>query len=154
MKINHIVAILTVVGLGCSSAAFAQQEETQLERARRLDAAFQRAAIARAAVYVPQAKRPVILPVLYASLGAMQSWDIYSTSSALKAGAKEANPVAGNFGSMIGLKAATTAGTIFFAERMWKKNKVAAIAMLAGLNGATAAISMHNMRNAHVAGAR
>ena len=38
--------------------------------------------------------------------------------------------------------------TIFFAERMWKKNKVGAIVMLAAVNGATAAISMQNMRNA------
>ena len=71
---------------------------------------------------------------LYASLGVMQAWDAYSTSAALKAGAREANPTAapfaGNAGSMLGLKAATTAGTIFFAERLWKKNKVGATPLL------------------------
>lgn len=110
------------------------------------------------AAYVPQAKRPAILPALYASLGAMQAWDAYSTNAALKAGAREANPAvasfAGNTGALIGAKAAATVGTIFFAERLWKKNKVAAVVMLAAINGATAAVSMHNMRNARVAAAR
>jgi hypothetical protein len=108
-------------------------------------------------VSVAQVKRPVALPVLYASLGLMQAWDIYSTGAALKAGAREANPAAapfaGNAGSLIALKATTTASTIFFAERMWKKNKVAAIVMLTAINGATAAVSMHNMRNAGIAAA-
>jgi hypothetical protein len=53
---------------------------------------------------------------------------------------------------MIGLKAATMAGTIFFSERMWKTNKVGAIVMMAAINGATAAVSMHNMQNAKNAG--
>jgi len=60
--------------------------------------------------------------------------------------------LAGHTGSMIGLKAATMAGTIFFSERMWKTNKVGAIVMMAAINGATAAVSMHNMQNAKNAG--
>ena len=99
-----------------------------------------------------------MLPALYVSLGAMQALDVYSTRAALKAGAREANavaaPFAGNTGSMLGLKVASTAGTILFAERMWKKNKVGAIVMLAAINGATAAVSMHNMRNARLAASR
>jgi hypothetical protein len=105
-----------------------------------------------------QLKRPAVLPVLYASLGVMQAWDVYSTSAAMRAGAREANPAAapfaGNAGSLIAMKATTTAGTILFAERMWKKNKVGAIVMLAAINGATAAVSLHNMRNARIAAAR
>jgi hypothetical protein len=77
-------------------------------------------------INVIEVKRPALLPVLYASLGVMQAWDVYSTSAAMKAGAREANPAAaafaGNAGSLIALKATTTASTIFFAERMWKKN--------------------------------
>jgi hypothetical protein len=49
---------------------------------------------------------------------------------------------------LVGLKAATTVSTIFFAERVWKKNKVAAVVMMAAINGGVAAVSMHNMRNA------
>jgi hypothetical protein len=97
-------------------------------------------------------KRPAILPALYASLGAMQAWDVYSTRAALQAGAREANPAAaafaGNPRSLVGVKVASTITTIFFAERMWKKNKVGAVVMLVAINGATAAVSMRNMRNA------
>ncbi len=155
MKINRIVALMTVVGLSFSTASFAaEKEDVRLERERMLDAAQRAELLTPAASYVPQVKRPALLPALYASLGAMQAWDMYSTSAALKAGANEGNPTAapfaGNAGSMLGLKAATTASTIFFAERMWKKNKAGAIAMMVAINGATAAVSMHNMRNAKI----
>jgi hypothetical protein len=149
MKIQRIAALTTIIGLSFSSVLFAAENETKLEREQRLDAAQRMAPLA---VYVPNAKRPAALPALYATLGAMQAFDVYSTSAALKAGAKEANPVAapfaGNAGSMLGLKMATTAGTIFFAERLWKTNKVGAIVMMVAINGATAVVSMHNMRNA------
>jgi len=102
--------------------------------------------------YEPHVKRPALLPALYVSLGVIQAWDIASTSSALKRGAREANPAAAPFvgdrGSMVGLKMATTASTIFFAERAWKKNKVAAVVMMAAINGSMAAVSVRNMRNA------
>jgi hypothetical protein len=149
MKIQRIVTVATIVGLSFSSAAFAAEKETKLAREQRLDAAQRMAPLA---AFVPTAKRPSALPALYATLGAMQAFDVYSTSVALKAGAKEANPVAapfaGNAGSMLGLKVATTAGTIFFAERMWKSNKVGAIVMMVAINSATAVVSMHNMQNA------
>jgi hypothetical protein len=100
----------------------------------------------------PKIERPAILPVLYATLGAVQAWDVYSTTAAMQAGARERNPMAaavgGNTGSLVGLKAATTASTIFFAERLWRKNRIAAVVMLVAINSATAAVSMHNMRNA------
>lgn len=100
-------------------------------------------------------KRPTILPVLYATFGVMQAWDIYSTTAALNAGASERNPIAapiaGNPASLIALKAVSTASTIYFAERMWKNNRVAAVIVLAAVNGATAAISLHNMRNVRAA---
>ena len=109
-------------------------------------------------VPAPKVSRPAILPALYATLVAMQAWDLYSTNAAMKAGGREANPTvaafAGNASALIGLKAATTASTIFFAERMWKKNRMGAIVMLVAVNGATAAISMHNMRNAKLSAAR
>ena len=55
---------------------------------------------------------------------------------------------------MLGLKAATTASTIFFAERAWKKNKVAAVVMMVAINGGMAAVAMNNMRNASSRGLR
>jgi hypothetical protein len=163
VKIKRIVALVMLVGISFSGVAQAaekaEKEDAMLAQQQMLDAVHRGEVLMPAASYVPQTtQRPAVLPALYATLGAMQAWDLYSTSTALKAGAKEANPTAapfaGNAGSMLGLKAATTASTIFFAERMWKKNKAGAIVMMVAINGATAAISMHNMHNARVAGAR
>jgi hypothetical protein len=135
---QRIAAIVIVVGLSFSSAALAADNEGTLEKERQ-------------ASVVAAGKRPPALPLLYATLGVMQVWDIYSTSAALHGGAKESNPAAAPFarntGSMVGLKAATTASTIFFAERLWKTNKAGAVVMMVGINSATAAVSMHNMRN-------
>lgn len=104
------------------------------------------------------AKRPVVLPVLYVALGGVNAWDLYSTSAALKAGAVEGNPVvapvAGNTAGMIGLKLAAAGSTIFFAERLWRRNRVAAIAMMAAINGATAAVAVRNISNARTAARR
>ena len=153
MTCTRFAAILTVVGLTFSAAGVARaaEDETRLANVNGIIVPM-----APMAGYEPSVKRPAILPALYATLGVMQAWDVYSTTAALKAGAREANPTAapfaGNAGSLIGLKAATTAGTIFFAERLWKKNKVGAIVMLAAINGATAAVSMRNMHNAKGAG--
>ena len=150
MNIKHIVAIAAFVGLslsGVAPAAAAEKEEVKLA-----DAGGVIVPMAPMSNYSPKLERPALLPALYVTLGAMQAWDVYSTRAAIAAGAREANPTAtpfsGNAGSLLGLKAATTASTIFFAERMWKKNKVGAIVMLVAINGATAAVSMHNMRNA------
>ena len=147
MSRNKFVALVTVIGL--MTAATAHAEENEREGAH---------LVVPAAVYQPDVRRPSALPALYVSLGAIHAWDVYSTRAALKAGAREANPaaspVAGSPASLIGLKAATAASTIFFAERMWKKNRAGAIVMLAAINGATAAVSMHNMRNARTGSAR
>ena len=128
---QRIATIMIVVGLSFSTAAVAADKETT---------------------------RPAALPVLYATLGALQTWDIYSTSAAVRAGAKETNPAAapfaGNTATMIGLKTATTASTIFFAERLWKTNKVGAVVMMAAINGASAMVSMRNMRNVQFAKGR
>ncbi len=129
---QRIATVMVVVALSFSSAALAGEKETSVIQ-----------------------NRPAALPALYAGLGALQAWDIYSTSAALHTGAKESNPAAapfaGNAGSMIGLKAATTASTIFFAERLWKTNRVGALVMMAAINAASAAASMHNLHNAQSA---
>ena len=150
MTAKRFVTIAALVGLSFSGvgSAAAQEDVLKLAHARRVVVPM-----APLADYSLKLERPAILPALYVTLGAMQAWDIYSTRAAISAGAREANPAASPFsrhtGSMLGLKAATTAGTIFFAERMWKKNKVGAVIMLIAINGATAAVSMNNTRNAN-----
>jgi hypothetical protein len=147
---KHFAAVVAFVGLsfvGVGTVAAAEKEELSLA-----DVNGVIVPMAPMSAYSPMVKRPAILPALYVTFGAMQALDVYSTRAAIEAGAREANPSAVAFsqsaGAMLGLKAATTASTIFFAERMWKKNKVGAVIMLVAINGATAAVSMHNMRNA------
>jgi hypothetical protein len=149
---NRIVTLMTIATLSIASLAnAAEKEETSIPNA--IERLY---AIGSISHDVP-VKRPAILPALYVTLAAMQAWDVYSTSAAMKAGASEGNPIAapfvGNPGSMIALKVMSTASTIYFAERMWKKNRVKAVLVLAAINGATAAISMHNMRNVRAASA-
>lgn len=150
MTISRLIAIVAFVSVsfsGVAGVSAAEKEELQLTNAGGVIVPM-----APMSDYSPRPDRPAILPALYATLGVMQAWDIYSTRAAMQAGAREANPTAapftGNVVSMLGMKAATTVGTIFFAERMWKKNKVGAVIMLVAINGATAAVSMQNMRNA------
>jgi hypothetical protein len=156
VSLKHLVAALFFLGVHVAAAPLAVAAEKEETAATALDGRIAR--LTPSADYSPAVARPALLPALYASLGAMQAWDIYSTQAALRAGAREANPtmapVAGHAGAMLAMKAATTAGTIVFAERLWKKNKVGAIVMLVAVNGATAAVSMHNMRNARTSVAR
>ena len=94
--------------------------------------------------------RPVVLPALYVSFAALQIFDMYSTNTALARGAREVNPlmqeVVTNKAAFWTMKAGVTAATIFAAERLWKKNKVAAIAVMAAGNSVAAIVAA---RNAH-----
>lgn len=97
-----------------------------------------------------QLARPRALVPLYVSFAALQGMDAFTTVQALGRGAVEANPllggVAGNRGALFAVKASTTAGTIWLSERLWRKNRVAAIALMAALNGTYAVIVAHNRR--------
>lgn len=96
--------------------------------------------------------RPAVLPALYASLGAVQAFDVYSTRRALGAGAQEINPVmkkvAGSSAAMLAVKGVSTAATIYFAERAWKQNRKGAVILMAAINGAMAAIAVRNLNSA------
>src|SRR2546427_8393380 len=85
------------------------------------------------------ASRPRVLPALYVTLAAFQAFDAYSTVRGLSGGAQESNPlmqhVAGNTIGFVALKAASAAVPMILAERMWKHNKVGAIAMMVVANG-------------------
>ena len=95
-------------------------------------------------------RRPSLLPALYASYGALQVADLVTTVRALDGGAREVNPLmkpaVGNRTVMFALKSASAAGAIYLSERMWKKNRVGAIVLMAAVNGVTAAVVAHNMR--------
>lgn len=96
--------------------------------------------------------RPKLLPALYVAFAAVQVADVYSTRRAVRAGAVEANPLmkeaAGSSSGMLIAKAASGAASIYFAEKMWKKNRKGAVLVMAAINGVTAAIVANNLRNA------
>lgn len=95
-------------------------------------------------------RRPALLPALYATNVALQVLDAHSTLRALGNGGREVNPVmkgvVGNRGALLAVKAGAAVGTIYFAEKLWKRNRVAAIALMVAVNGATAAIVAHNYK--------
>jgi hypothetical protein len=97
-------------------------------------------------------QRPKPLVPLYLSFAALQVLDAHSTIRALDRGYVEANPlVAGssrNRGTLVAMKAAVTASVIVGTERLWRHNRIAAIAAIAAVNGAYAVIVSHNYRNA------
>ncbi|MDP1571857.1 MAG: DUF5658 family protein [Vicinamibacterales bacterium] len=92
--------------------------------------------------------RPKVLPVLYASLAALQVMDALSTFRGLELGAIEANPVmagiADNRKAMFAVKAGVTAASILVAERLWKRNRVAAVVTMVGLNALIGTVVAHN----------
>lgn len=96
--------------------------------------------------------RPAAVTVMYGTLGALQALDAYSTRRALANGAGEVNPLlkdaAGNRAGMVAAKVLSTASSIYFAERVWKKNRKAAVVLMAVVNGVTGAVVARNLRNA------
>lgn len=93
---------------------------------------------------------------LHVGLIASQAYDLYSTTHALRRGAIEMNPLLKDTVSsrvaFISIKVAVTAGPIYEAEKLWRKNhKIGAIALMAASNGIMMAVARHNsavMKNA------
>ena len=96
----------------------------------------------------PSTARPAILSGLYVGFGALQIFDVYSTTRALSQGAHEANPVmqgiVGNRALFWSVKAVSTIAPMLAAERLWKTNRAGAIAVMVVGNGVMAAVSAHN----------
>jgi hypothetical protein len=88
------------------------------------------------------------LPALYAVTAVTQLLDAHSTMAALGKGAREANPVmqgvATHGGALLAVKAGAAVGTVFMAEKMWRRNRAGAIATMVLVNVVTGAIAAHN----------
>ena len=94
-------------------------------------------------------RRPGALIPLYVSLVALQGLDVYSTKSALDAGTgREANPamrgVVHHGPMFVAVKAGATAGVIWASEKMWRKNRKAAVIFASLVNAAMAGIVANN----------
>jgi len=96
--------------------------------------------------------RPASLVPLYVTFAGLQALDVHSTLSALNAGAREANPmVRSALGSPTGLfllKTSTAAGVVLLTERLWPRNRTAAVITMIAINSAYATIAAHNYRTA------
>jgi hypothetical protein len=101
-------------------------------------------------VFQPEPRRPAPLMGLYAGFIGLQVLDARTTTGALSRGARETNPLlrSGHSGTTWAVKAASTASTIFFVERIWKKNRIRAVLVMAGINGGYAVLAAHNARQA------
>jgi hypothetical protein len=96
------------------------------------------------------AERPKLLVPLYASLVGLQLVDGLSTVAAVRTQrARELNPLmapfAGNWPAMVLVKSGSAALTIYAIERLWKKNRAAAIATMVGLNVAYSVVASRNL---------
>ena len=146
-----VIGLLTTV-----SSAFAADQETTTTLTPTVAAAAttlaQRPDLASTINLAAQFKaprRPFALPGLYAGSAFLQGYDAYSTLSALKSGATEANPLMRGITkspvAFVALKAGVTAGSIMGAERLWKDNhRTAAVLMMIASNGMMAAVAAHN----------
>ena len=152
---RRIAGLTLLLLAGPAAAAIGAENETATKSATPIAAAVARAAKdAEPSVDLwtlsQTPRRPVTLAALYGTYGALQAMDVVTTRRAIAVGANERNPLMknGNMAAMIAVKAAAGASTIYFTERLWKKNRVGAVIVMAALNGATAAIVANNHRHA------
>jgi hypothetical protein len=140
------VGLLGVVNVRAASA----QDTIEMLFPRTVLAAADTAAVEARPFAIRTSMRPAPLLGLYVSLATLQALDITSTRRALNAGSVEANPLvapfAGSTFAMTALKAGVTGATIFASERLWKKNRKAAMITMIGLNAAYGAVVSHNYR--------
>jgi len=96
----------------------------------------------------PQRDRPRLLIPLYLMQFTLHGLDVHSTMRALDAGHREGNPLFadGSPKKMIGAKIASSAASVLIAEKLWKKNPLAAVLTMASVNAGLSAIVAHNYR--------
>jgi hypothetical protein len=140
-------SLVFVCSLACAVPAAAQEAAAPIPEPALVASDSQPTLVASA--FRRKDARPAALIPLYASFATLQALDYASTTRALASGAgTEANPmmrsIVGNRAAFIAVKAGAAAGVIFAGEKMWKKNRVAAVIFVAAANGAVAAIVARN----------
>ena len=92
--------------------------------------------------------RPAALVPLYISFATLQALDVHSTLRAPAFGGREANPIVdgmlGSPAALVAAKVGMTAAVYFASERLWRRNKTAALVTMIALNSAYATIVAHN----------
>jgi hypothetical protein len=91
----------------------------------------------------------VLMP-LYASVAVLQALDVHSTLTAMHYGAHEGNPLMSGVTStkpgFMAVKAGIAASTIVAVRSIAKRNKVAAIVTLIGINAGYGYVVSHNYK--------
>jgi hypothetical protein len=93
-------------------------------------------------------RRPALLMPLYISHVTLQGLDVHSTVRALQAGGREANPLLRHVtpAGMIAAKAAASASTLFLTEKLWRRNRKAAVITMLAANAAMSFVVANNYR--------
>jgi hypothetical protein len=96
------------------------------------------------------AHQSTTLTALHISFGALQFMDALSTVRGINAGLSESHPLmrglVGHPAAMVAVKAGAGATTILLTRRMARKNRVAALITMAGVNSAYAVVVARNLR--------
>lgn len=89
---------------------------------------------------------PASLTELYVKQAALQGLDAVTTLHALKQGHLEANPLlkSGNPTLIVGAKVAAMSLSVVLAQKLWKRNRKAAIISMVATNAALSAIVANN----------
>jgi Domain of unknown function (DUF5658) len=100
---------------------------------------------------VAEPSRSPALVLLYGGFAALQAVDAHSTILASESGRRETNPVlasmSGNAAAIVAVKAAATVGTIWLTEKLWRRNRGAAIGLMIAMNAAYAIVVVRNYRH-------
>lgn len=93
--------------------------------------------------------RPASLAPLYGTFALLQAMDAITTVKALnQPGVRETNPIvrpfARNVPAMVVLKSASTVVTVAAVEKLWRRNRTAAVATMVGINIAYGVVVSHN----------
>jgi hypothetical protein len=149
---SRIAAAFFASVLVCTAASAQELPATSLREAAQSQVVPTQAPVGISADGLGLARhtRPGALVPLYVSFATLQVLDTHSTSRALNRGAVEANPMmkglAGNPTALLAVKAAGTAGVIFASEKMWKKNRTAAVFFMLAANSGMAWVVQNNYR--------
>lgn len=96
--------------------------------------------------------RPAALVPLYVTFGGLQVLDAHSTLNAVGLGARETNPLVrqalGSTAGMLALKSGTAVGVVLLTEKLWPRNRTAAVLTMIAINSAYVTIAAHNYRTA------
>jgi hypothetical protein len=98
----------------------------------------------------PPLKRPALLPALYVGFIGLELFDGYSTSRGIARGAVESNPLVrwsvGHPATLWAVKGAAAAGSIYVAERLWKRGRRArAITVMVLSNAVMGIVAARNV---------